>query len=175
MRTPLSPSVRLRVMTQDDLELVLMWRNHPKVRQHMYMRNEISFDEHSSWFKRASVDPDRHLLILKIDDESRGYVNFCCDEGRAAVWGFYLAPDAPKGTGQLLGKAATSYAFEMLGLERIWGEVLIDNVASQNFHLRQGFVLQTIVSDKAVGEKRLENIRRYLLTRDAWRARQGAT
>jgi hypothetical protein len=26
---------------------------------------EISFDEHFSWFKQASADPLRHLLILK--------------------------------------------------------------------------------------------------------------
>lgn len=166
--------VRLQVMTQADLEQVLAWRNHPKVRQYMYSQNEISFDEHVSWFNRASADPHRHLLILKIDDQSQGYVSFHTNGAGAAVWGFYLAPDAPKGTGRMLGNAATRYAFEEIGLERIWGEVLPDNQASQKFHLSQGFVLESILPDKQVGPQTIRHVRQYLLTRDAWRARQGA-
>lgn len=175
MTTTSPPIVRLQVMTQADLQQVLAWRNHPKVRQYMYTQNEISYDEHINWFNRASVDPLRHLLILKIDDQSQGYVNFHCDGAGAAVWGFYLAPDAPKGTGRLLGNAATHHAFNALGLERIWGEVLPDNQASQNFHLNQGFVFDAILPDKQVGEQTIRHVRQYLLTRDAWRARQGAT
>ncbi len=170
-----TPAVRLRPMTDADLELVLAWRNHPDVRQHMYTRNEISFEEHSRWFRGASVDPDRHLLILEVDTVPQGYINFRCDGEGAAVWGFYLAPDAPKGTGRLLGEAATRYAFDILELERIWGEVLPDNLASQNFHLRHGFVLESILPDKIFGEQKVGNVRRYLLTRDAWQARQGTT
>lgn len=175
MTTSSTPTARLRPMMEADLERVLAWRNHPDVRQHMYTQNEISLEEHSRWFKGASVDPDRHLLILEVDAEPQGYVNFRCDGAGAAVWGFYLAPDAPKGTGRLLGEAATGYAFETLGLKRIWGEVLPDNLASQNFHLRQGFVMEAILPDKTVGDQRIGNVRRYLLTRDAWRARQGTT
>lgn len=170
-----TPAVRLRPMMEADLERVLAWRNHPDVRQHMYTQNEISLEEHSRWFKAVSVDPDRHLLILEVDGEPQGYVNFHCDGAGAAVWGFYLAPNAPKGTGRLLGDAATGYAFGALALERIWGEVLPDNQASQNFHLRYGFVLESILPDKTVGEQKIDNVRRYFLTRDAWRARQGTT
>jgi len=170
------PSIaRLQVMTESDLEQVLAWRNHSKVRQYMYTQNEISFDEHASWFSRASVDPCRHLLILKIDDQSQGYVSFHVDGAGAAVWGFYLAPDAPKGTGRMLGAAATRYAFEVIGLEKVWGEVLPDNQASQKFHLSQGFVFEAILPDKQLEQQTIRHVRHYLLTKDAWRARQGAT
>ncbi len=163
----------LRPMMQADLERVLAWRNHPSIRKHMYTQKEISFEEHLSWFKQASVDADRYLLIFEVDDEPQGYVNFRCDSDRAAVWGFYLAPDASKGFGSLLGKAATRYAFEELHIEKLWGEVLIDNLTSHKFHLRQGFVEQPMRSVKASGEQSTSEARRYLLTRETWQGHQG--
>jgi UDP-4-amino-4,6-dideoxy-N-acetyl-beta-L-altrosamine N-acetyltransferase len=162
-------------MMKADLELVLAWRNHPDVRQHMYTQSEISFKEHSRWFKGACIDPRRHLLIFEVDAVPQGYVNFRFDAVGEAVWGFYLAPGAPKNTGSLLGVSATDYAFGNLGLGRLWGEVLSENLASQNFHLRQGFMLESNLPEKTVGEQMICNVRRYLLTRDAWSARQGAT
>jgi UDP-4-amino-4,6-dideoxy-N-acetyl-beta-L-altrosamine N-acetyltransferase len=167
------PAVRLRPMTDADLKLVLTWRNHPDVYQHMYTRNKISFEEHLRWFGGASVDPTRHLLILEVDAMPRGYVNFRCHVTRAAVWGFYLAPDATKGTGRLLGEVATSYAFGVLGLETIWGEVLPDNLASQKFHQRHGFVLESILTANITGDHKVGNVHRYLLTKDNWLKRQG--
>jgi UDP-4-amino-4,6-dideoxy-N-acetyl-beta-L-altrosamine N-acetyltransferase len=169
------PQVRLRPMTQADLELVLGWRNHPDVRHHMYTQNEITLVEHARWFKSVSVEPGRVLLILEVDAVACGYVNFRCDESRRAVWGFYLAPNSPKGTGKLLGQAATAYGFDVLGLETLWGEVLPDNLASQNFHLRLGFVLESILPETTAGEQKIDNVRRYVLTKSAWQLHQGRT
>lgn len=167
--------VQLRPMTDSDLKLVLSWRNHLDIRQHMYTQDEISYTAHSSWFKTVSVETGRYLLILEVDTVPLGYVNFRCDTTGDAEWGFYLAPEAPKGTGKMLGEAATRYAFEEIGLNILWGEVLPDNLASQNFHLRHGFVLESIIPDKIVGGRHVENIHRYILTRDTWQSHQVTT
>ena len=36
----------LRGIKEDELELMLSWRNAPKVRENMYTRHEISLSEH---------------------------------------------------------------------------------------------------------------------------------
>lgn len=167
------PQIRLRPMKEVDLNLVLSWRNHLEVRQYMYTQKEISLAEHTLWFKSASVDKDRALLILEVDTVPCGYVNFRFNEPGQAVWGFYLAPNSPKGTGKLLGRAATEYGFNVLGLETIWGEVLHDNVSSQNFHLHQGFVLKPILPEETAGHSKIGNVRIYLLTKRSWQLRQG--
>ena len=162
------PVAILRPMTEADLGLVFGWRNHPDIRRHMYNQKQITFADHSRWFKTVSIELNRHLLILDVDSVSIGYVNFNCDDTGEAIWGFYMAPDAPKGTGMLLGKAATNYAFCVLKLKRIWGEVLPGNLSSQNFHLRQGFVLESILPEKTIANLTIGNVHRYLLTREAW-------
>lgn len=167
------PHLWLRSMVESDLELVLSWRNHPDIRKYMYTQDYISFEEHLRWFKDVSVDLCYHLLILEIDSVPRGFVNFRCDGAGAATWGFYLAPGSPRGLGRLLGEATTGYAFKVLGLERIWGEVLFDNLASQNFHLHQGFMLENMLSVKTADGQTVGDAHRYLLTRNVWKMRQG--
>lgn len=164
----------LRRMIASDLEMVLAWRNHPDVRRHMYNQEEIGLDEHSRWFAAASKDARRHLLIFELAGRPAGYVNLFEDEPGQASWGFYLAPDAARGSGRLLGAQATAYAFETLGLLRMLGEVLQENSVSQGFHERMGFVLEGVIPEKVIAGRTVAGVRKYVLSREAWKDRQGS-
>ena len=130
----------VRRMSEEDLVLVLSWRNHPEVRRYMYTQHEISLEEHTRWFARASHDPERHLLVFEIDKTPRGFINIHqIANGGIAHWGFYAAPDAPKGSGRPLGQAALRYAFEAVGLHKLCGQALVFNERSIRFHLDLGF------------------------------------
>lgn len=130
----------LRPMTESDLEQVLQWRNHPDVRRYMYTTHEIRLEEHRKWFANASTNSAIELLIYEQDGKAQGFVNIAwtrCPE--VADWGFYLAPDAPKGSGGELGKQALNYAFAQLGLHKLCGQALGFNQRSIAFHRRLGF------------------------------------
>lgn len=140
----------------------------------MYTQQEISLAEHQQWFASTREDSDRILLILEIDGQPCGHVNFRIDRANnEAVWGFYLAPDSPPGAGQRLGLAATEYGFKILGVDRIWGEVLADNPRSMNFHLRHRFRFDSVLPTKEVSGLIVRNIKRYVLTRETWLAHRG--
>lgn len=127
-------------MKESDLELVLSWRNQPEVRRYMFMKQEISMDEHTRWYARASLEPERHLLVFEINEVPLGFINIhTIATGGIADWGFYAAPDAPKGTGRLLGQTALRYAFEQVTLHKVCGQVLAFNERSIRFHLNLGF------------------------------------
>ncbi len=133
-------SGNIRRMVPDDLERVLAWRNHPEVRKYMYTQHEISLAEHARWFERASQDARKHLLIVERNGDALGFVNFSL-AGAAAIadWGFYVSPDAPGGSGRLLGQTALAHAFGPLALHKVCGQALAYNERSIRFHLRQGF------------------------------------
>lgn len=130
----------MRKMTLDDLERVLVWRNHPEIRRHMYTQHEIALSEHRDWFERSSLDPRKHLLIFEVDEVAQGFVNI--NElafAGVADWGFYISPDAVKGTGRQLGVTALNYAFSALKLRKICGQALATNERSIKFHRSLGF------------------------------------
>ena len=94
------PEYAIRNMREDDLTAVLEWRNHPEIRRYMYTQQVITYAEHCAWFKSASDNTHKHLLIFEIDSLPMGFVNLGSQEnGKIADWGFYLAPDAVKGAG----------------------------------------------------------------------------
>ena len=140
---------RLRPMEAKDLELVLVWRNHPAVRRFMYTTQLISPEEHARWFERSKHQTGVWLLIYERAGSPTGFVNI--SESRCphvADWGFYLAPDAGKGTGQALGTETLKYAFESLQLHKLCGQALGFNKRSIHFHEKLGFVREGVLREQ---------------------------
>lgn len=150
MNSDTHDSSLLRKLVQDDLALVLAWRNHPDIRRYMFSTHEITFDEHCSWFARASQDPSRHLLLFEQNGQPLGFVNLHVLNPIAGVadWGFYVSPDAPKGTGKSLGTTVLKYAFEQLNLHKLCGQALDFNEKSIHFHLRMGFRQEGVLREQ---------------------------
>jgi len=135
-------------MVYADLNLVLAWRNHPEVRRHMFTQHEITLSEHQSWFASASRNPRKHPLIFESYGTPSGFVNFSeLEWGGVAEWGFYASPDAPHGTGRLMGQAALDHAFTCLNLHKVCGQALEHNERSIRFHLNLGFQQEGILRD----------------------------
>lgn len=144
-----SASQRLRPMTEADLQQVLSWRNHPDIRRYMYTSHEIKSDEHRQWFAKATKNPAVHLLIFEQNNIAQGFVNLT--NGRCAEvadWGFYIAPEGPKGIGRALGNCALTYAFEELNLHKVCGQALSFNQRSITFHEKLGFQREGLLRDQ---------------------------
>lgn len=165
---------RVRTMTLADLESVLAWRNHPDIRRYMYTQHEISLAEHRDWFERASLDPHKHLLIFESDGAPMGFINFSQLGGSAvADWGFYIAPDAPKGSGRALGNLAVEYGFRQINLHKICGQALAFNERSVNFHRKMGFQQEGILRDQHFDGERYHSVVCFGLLCHEWQPYQG--
>lgn len=166
-------AARLRRMQASDLRAVYRWRNDASIRRQMFATREFTYEEHERWFDNADRDPKRRLLILERAGVASAYLHFGpIADGGIAAWGFYAAPDAAPGTGRALGEAALSYAFEELGLHKVWGEALASNESSLRFHLRLGFRQEGgFVSHHFDGTAYHDVLRFGLLASD-WRARR---
>lgn len=164
-------TAHLRLMTIDDLEQVLAWRNHPEIRRYMYTQHEIALAEHADWFDRARQQSGRYLLILEVDKVRQGFVNlYESKPGGVADWGFYIAPDAPKGTGQRLGRYLLQYAFGELGLHKVCGQALGFNTRSIQFHQRLGFTQEGVLRDQHHDGQQYHDVVCFGLLASEWRA-----
>lgn len=159
----------LRPLGEADLDRLLEWRNSDKVRSFMYSSHLISPDEHLRWFEAICRDQSRHPLVFMQDGLPSGFVNIGpVKAGGIADWGFYAAPDTPKGTGLRMGHCALQYAFDKLRLHKLCGEVLSSNEASQRFHLRLGFRQEGELEDQYFDGSRYHNILRFGLVMTTW-------
>lgn len=145
----MTENVLIRSMAEDDLPMVLAWRNHPEVRRFMFTQHEISLEEHTQWFMRVVQDNTRRLLIVQLQGKPIGYVQFSnVEPGGVADWGFYARPDAAKGTGRKLGASALDHAFGQLKLNKVCGRAIDTNQASIRFHERLGFKREAVLRDQ---------------------------
>jgi UDP-4-amino-4,6-dideoxy-N-acetyl-beta-L-altrosamine N-acetyltransferase len=156
-------------MTENDLDRVLEWRNHPDVRSFMYTTAEITPEEHSAWFARSSADPKAHLLIFEINGHPLGFASFRESTDREiAEWGFYMAPDAPRGNGRLLGQTALAYAFGKLGFQKVCGEALVGNTRSIKFHENLGFNREGLSKNQHFDGEEHHDVAHYGLVKSDW-------
>lgn len=165
--TPVQSQIRLMVYA--DLGQVLTWRNHPDVRRYMYTQHEITSDEHQRWFERTLPDPKKQLLIFEVNQQPLGFVNFNeTGNGGIADWGFYLAPNAPKGSGRQLGCAALSHAFTRLQLHKVCGQALAYNQRSILFHQSMGFQQEGALRDQHFDGERYHHVICFGLLSHEW-------
>ena len=158
----------IRPMEKQDLELVLAWRNHPDVRYFMFSSHEITLEEHRKWFETASKASDRHLLVFEMNGQPRGFVNLFVTTGGIADWGFYTDPQAPRGTGRMLGRQMLFYGFGQLQLHKIVGLVLSFNDKSRRFHLRLGFKQEGVLRQQFFDGERYHDVYSYGLLASEW-------
>jgi UDP-4-amino-4,6-dideoxy-N-acetyl-beta-L-altrosamine N-acetyltransferase len=142
-------ATRMRPMVKTDLALVRSWRNHPDIRRYMFTQHEITLDEHAHWFEQVCLNPLKHVLIFEMDGQAFGFVSlYETGPGGIAEWGFYAAPDAPKGTGRSMGLAALNHAFSHLSLHKVCGQAVAYNHRSIRFHQHLGFRQEGLLHDQ---------------------------
>jgi UDP-4-amino-4,6-dideoxy-N-acetyl-beta-L-altrosamine N-acetyltransferase len=159
----------IRPMIHADLDRVLAWRNHPEVRRYMYTQHEITLAEHQCWFERTLLDPKKHLLIFEMNQQPLGHVNFNeTGNGGIANWGFYVAPNAPKGSGRQLGRAALCHAFTQFNFHKVCGQALEYNQRSIRFHQSLGFRLEGNLRDQHFDGERYHHVNCFGLLCTEW-------
>lgn len=135
----------LRPARPDDAEMVLGWRNHPKVRELSFSPEEIDRATHQAWWASALEDPDRSVFIYERDGIPRGVVTYQREDGGAFTWAFYLdlaglgdGPDLLAAWVEIF-EEGIAMAFERLNATLLHGDVLSENRAVRALHRRFGF------------------------------------
>lgn len=140
---------RVRPVTARDATRLLEWRNHPRVRRHMFTTEEITRVEHREWLRRNLADSCRLMLIYERAGTPLGFVGLRLDRHlHIADWGFYTAPEAPKGTGRMMTGCALDHAFRELALHKVCGQALETNQRSISLHVVLGFTQEGVLREQ---------------------------
>ena len=130
----------LRYATFSDMDDLLLWRNHLKVRLNSRNKDVIDLDIHAKWFAAVIADPARHLMIGYRDGKPIGVVRL--DEikelGDVSI---YLTPDAHgQNNGTALLRAQEAWIWASLPkIIRLIAVVLSDNKASHRLFIKNGY------------------------------------
>lgn len=168
----------LRKIEENDLELMLRWRNHPSVRSSMFSQSVIALEQHKLWFERESEKNDSEwLMFIDKGNTPRGVVYFTEMNrvSRNAFWGFYAAPDAPPGTGTKMGREALEHYFGALGFHKLNAEVLESNERSYRLHRKLGFRVEGVLRENYFGQLGYEDITYLGIINHEWKSMKSSS
>lgn len=159
--------IYLRPLAKEDADILFDWENRPenlnvglsqesitKSALQQYIQNEKDFYLDKQW--RLMICSKNHVAIGTID-----LFDYDADSKEAGI-GILIAEESDRKNGfasQAIGML-TSYAFEILNLNKIFCHVQEDNHASHSLFQKQGFELETDLKDSDVGN---ENASKYVL------------
>lgn len=160
----------LRPTRLSDLEMILEWRNNPEVRSKMYTNHIITWSEHQRWFKKTSKDPTKKHFIYEEGGLPLGVVAFenIDIKNKRASWLFYSGDLSRRGLGRRMEYCALQYAFDNLGLHKLYCEVIAFNTPVLNLHLKFGFIIEGILKDHYFDGQQYHDVYRLALFEEWW-------
>lgn len=132
-----SPKSRFSLLSHNELETVLNWRNKPHIRQNMHHQDTITWTQHSQWYEALTNDDSRLFFVFYQNDRPIGVLNFSQYPSVPDTfeWGCYIGEDnAWPGSGLLLEIAALQFALEIESANALYAEVLSFNKSVIKLH-----------------------------------------
>lgn len=139
----------LRAIEQEDLHNLLKWRNNPEIRRYFREYRELSMSHQSNWFESNVLKDDRTLMFAIIELSSQRllgscglcYIDWVNSNAELSIYigeeSLYIddsfAPDA--------AIIMARYAFQEIGLHRIWSEIYEFDQLKKRLFERLGFAL----------------------------------
>ena len=157
------PSIRLRLMTIEDTEKIVTWRNRDFVRKNFIYQEPFTAEGHLSWI-REQVETGRvvQFIICLSDGREIGSVYFRdIDREHAEVeYGIFIGEETALGCGYgtETAKQALAYAFTQLKLHKVFLRFLSDNISAMKSYEHAGFLLadrrESVMTRQGVREVR---------------------
>ncbi|MEC7276626.1 MAG: GNAT family N-acetyltransferase [Bdellovibrionota bacterium] len=141
-----------RKISEEDLEMILEWRNSEAVRVYMFESDVIPMENHRKWFQKLGEDRKCWLLFYKNEPAGVFYKYLRDKEKDIWIWGCYLGdPGIVKHLGTCMGLIAQECFFEEEKVKTVIGEMVASNDRSRKFNLNLGFRIEhdlTITTSK---------------------------
>ena len=145
--------IYLRLMTPDDTDLIVAWRNKDAVRKNFIYQELFTREGHESWIKNriqtgqavqmiiCDLAGDRPVGSVYIRDIDRGH--------NKAEYGIFIGEDDARGrgVGTAAAKLMLQYCFEEEKLHRIYLRALASNLQAIRSYEKAGFVREGLLKD----------------------------
>ena len=178
------------ILSREEHELVLSWRNTERVREMMSSMDVISMDDHLAFVARLPQLRDRRYYLAYVGDRPVGVVDltYMTEDGTTCNPGLFTGEGSPMGTGLLLEVTAFHGLFDRFGYKTAWSLVKMENEDYSAGLLRifkmerhdngDGFWKHVFQREtwQEVGEPLMKRIyARFKVSRIVWRDPEGDT
>lgn len=156
--------VYLRLMTYDDTDLIVQWRNSDSVRKNFIYQALFTRESHENWIRTKVETGDVVQMIICETETDKPvgsvYVRDIDHTHHKAEYGIFIgeASARGKGYGTATAKLMIKYCFEELKLHRLFLRVYADNVQAIRSYEKAGFEKEALLRDDVCIEGQYRDI-----------------
>ena len=145
--------VSLLPITQEDTDLIVGWRNNPKVQNNFVFREIFTDEIHNKWMDNMVHTGKVVQFIIQDNDSEKKigsvYLRDIDKQFNSAEYGIFIGEDEyrGKGLGSEAAKLIIDYGFHDLELHRIFLRVFRSNLVAVSSYKKAGFEVEGIARD----------------------------
>lgn len=145
--------IKLEPIDKSVTDLMVSWRNNPKVQQNFIFREKFTAEMHNHWLdtKVKNGEAIQYIIVEKQHSTPIGsvFIRDIDNINNSAEFGILIGNDEYRGKGY--GSEATKlflkFCFERLNFHRIFLRVFANNTMAINMYSSSGFVKEGIFHD----------------------------
>lgn len=145
--------IYLRLMTREDTDLIIKWRNSDAVRSSFIYQALFTRESHENWI-RTKVETGQVVQMIICDiatDKPLGsvYIRDIDRDHNKAEYGIFIgeADARGRGVGSAAAKLMLEYCFGEEKLHRVYLRVLAENARAIRSYEKAGFVQEGYLKD----------------------------
>lgn len=145
--------IYLRLMTKADTDLIVKWRNNPRVRHNFIYQKPFTKEGHEHWIKTMIETGEAIQFIICQAESGRelGSVYFrdISREHHKAEYGIFVGEDDAigQGIGSKTCRLACQYGFQVEKWHKIMLRAFADNMPAIRSYEKAGFVKEAYLKD----------------------------
>lgn len=145
--------VYLRLMTPEDTDDIVRWRNSDSVRTNFIYQKLFTRQSHEQWIETmVNTGKVVQMIICMCENDApvgSVYIRDIDTTHHKGEYGIFIGEESARGCG--IGTAAAKlmirYAFEELQLHRLFLRVFADNAQAMGSYEKAGFVKEAYLKD----------------------------
>lgn len=146
--------IYLRLMTYEDTDNIVAWRNSEDVRKRFLYRGLFTRESHEAWIKNM-IETGKVVQMMICDlsmDKPLGsvYIRDIDRTSRKAEYGIFIgeAEARGRGIGTAAAKLMLRYCFEEEKLHKVFLRVIADNMQAYRSYEKAGFKKEAYLKDE---------------------------
>lgn len=150
----LGEKITLRMMTYEDTDLIVTWRNQDSVRKNFIYQADFTRESHERWIK-TQIETGKVVQMMILEKESGSpvgsvYLRDIDYENQKAEYGIFIGEENArgKGYGTEAAELMVRYGFEQLKLHKVFLRVLKENLRAQKSYEKAGFQKEAELVDE---------------------------
>ena len=143
--------VTIRKFEREDIPKKVEWVNNPANNQFLHYDIPINVEKTQAWFDRNLGKTDRFDAVIEADGVPCGTIGLLHIDGKDSKAEYYIAMGETdlkgKGVSTQASRLILEYAFEELGLNRVYLFTETGNIPAQRLFEKVGFIREGCLKD----------------------------